>query len=649
MIIIVESPNKTKKIREITGAKVFATVGHFCDLPNSEMGIELETYEPKFVLNKDKESNIDKIRDACLMEEEAIYIATDADREGYAIGSLLHKEIAATAATIYRLELREITEKGIKDGIANAPLWEDTNHKFFDAFLGRRVVDRLSGFILSLLASKALKGKFSVGRVQSPAVRIIVDREREIRNFIPSPYFTISAKLMADRKAFTAKFDGYPDDTQSFATKEEAETAIEAASLAKYATVESVEKKVVNRGPKAPFTTVDLQAAASISLGISPDKTMQLAQGLFEAGMITYHRTDSVRLADEFLEEAGIFVSSNFGDEYIPEKPKKYSSNSQAEAHEAIRPTHLHPLDEIESKIKEAELSADHAKLYALIFKRAVASMMSDATFDATTYKFDIGGRPFKASGSVPKFSGWMSLYNEETEDEKEAEQALPDLIEADDCEKESIEIDSKMTKAPGRFTEASLVKHLEKLGIGRPSTYASIIGRIKSAGYAVIEKKKMAATKSGEELIDFLRNNDHSWIIDYETTAQMETYLDLVADGIDGATWQTIARATHEKMGFYVPEARGDREIRPPSEKQIVLARQIEAKKDLKIPAAALTDSREMSKFLDKHLHKAEEVGKCKCGGGRQRVGKKLPMQRLQGHDLERFFREKGHKNPDH
>lgn len=615
-IIIVESPNKIKKIREITGSKVFATVGHFADLPANVMGINMETYDPEFIINPDKSDNIDKIIAAC--EGETVYIASDADREGYAIGMLLYQRIKDVADQCWRLEIREITEKGIAEAMEAAIKWEDTNYKFYDSFLGRRVVDRLSGFILSPQASQTLKGKFSVGRVQSPAVRLVVDREREIRNFKPTPYFTVSASLKGGETTFTAQYDGYEGETKSFNTKEAAEAAIEAAKLAKYATVESVEKKVVSRGPKAPFTTVELQAAASISLSISPEKSMQLAQGLFENGFITYHRTDSVRLSDEFLSEAAEFVTQTFGAEHVPNKPKKHSSNSQAEAHEAIRPSHLHSFSAIDEMIKDAGLTVDHQKLYALIMKRAIASMMSDATFDSTVYKFDIGGLPFKASGTVPKFAGWMALYKEETEDDSdEKEQSLPDLTKDKEVEKRSIDIDSKMTKAPGRFSEASLVKQLEKMGIGRPSTYASIIGRIKTAGYVEIEKKKLKATEAGERLIDFLNNDGHSWIIDYENTAQMEEYLDKVADGIDGATWQELARSTHEKMGFYIPETREPREDRAPSDKQIDLAKSISEKKGIKLPDSVLQSGFEMSKWLEKNMTKpTEPVGNCKCGG---------------------------------
>lgn len=638
-IIIVESPNKIKKIREITGSQVYATVGHFADMPQNAMGLDMQTYEPEFIVNPEKQDNIDKIIAAC--EGETVYIASDADREGYAIGMLLYDRIKDAADQCWRLEIREITEKGIEESMAAAVKWEETNYKFYDSFLGRRVADRLSGYILSPLASSSLKGKFSVGRVQSPAVRLIVDREREIRNFKPSAYFTISARLLSDDKVFVATFDDYPSEAKSFKTKEEAEMIIADATLEKYAIVEAVEKKVTSRSPKAPFTTVDLQAVASISLSIAPEKTMQLAQGLFETGLITYHRTDSVRLCDEFLSEASEFVGSNFGVEFIPEKPKKHSSNSQAEAHEAIRPTHLHPLDEIGQKIKDNNLSTDHERLYLLIFKRAVASMMSDSTADSTTYRFDIGGLSFKASGSVPKFAGWTALYIEESEEEKETEQSLPDLAQADSIEKQSIDIDSKMTKASGRFSEASLVKQLEKMGIGRPSTYASIIGRIKSAGYVEIEKKKLKATANGESLIDYLNENGHAWVIDYATTANMEETLDLVADG--KADWREFAKSIHEKMDFFIPEQRTPGEIKPPSEKQIELAQSIAAKKEIKIPDAALKDWREMSKFLEKHMSKpTEPVGNCKCGGGVKEWDKSFQCQGCKATVWKEFMSKK-------
>lgn len=616
-IIIVESPNKIKKIRELTGATVFATVGHFADMPSDRMGLNMQTYEPEFIINPDKKENIDKIIEAC--NGETVYIASDADREGYAIGMLLYEQIKNTADQCYRLEIREITEKGIKEAMSQAVKWEETNYKFYDAFLGRRVADRLVGYILSPLASNSLKSKYSAGRVQSPAARLVIDREREIRNFRPTNFYTVSATIKHDEKVFTAKYAGYPADNESdnefFKTKEEALKLIGNISLAKYAEVVGVERKVAKRSPKAPFTTVDLQAAASISLSLSPEKTMKVAQSLFEAGLITYHRTDSVRLSDEFIQECNDFVSTKFGAEFIPETAKKFSSNSQAEAHEAVRPTHLHSLEDISKIIKDAGLTIEEEKLYTLIFKRAVASTMSDATFDSTSYKFDIGGQPFKASGSIPVFKGWTALYIEETEDEKEAEQTLPELEEGGTCEKTSVDVEEKTTKAPGRYTEASLVKTLEKLGIGRPSTYASIIGRIKSAGYVEIEKKKLKATSNGESLIDFL-NSEHGWVIDYTTTAQMEEYLDKVAEGVDGATWQTLVRGIHEKMDFYVPEERGVREIKPASEKQIAIAQSIAEKKGIKLPANCLEDSGAMGKFLDKHMTKHEAVGNCKCGG---------------------------------
>jgi DNA topoisomerase-1 len=624
-IIIVESPNKIKKIREITGSQVYATVGHFADMPQNSLGINIETYEPEFIINPDKKDNVDKIINAC--DGETVYIASDADREGYAIGMLLYEQIKNKADQCYRLEIREITEKGIKEAMSQAVKWEETNYKFYDAFLGRRVADRLVGYILSPLVSNALKGRFSAGRVQSPAARLVVDREKEIRNFKPSQFFTISATLKSDEKAFTAKFAGYPADSESFKTKEDALKIINEISLIKYAEVVNVDKKLARRSPKAPFTTVDLQAAASISLSFSPDKTMKVAQSLFETGLITYHRTDSVRLSDEFIGECHDFVSSKFGSEFVPETAKKFSSNSQAEAHEAVRPTHLHTIEEISSKIKEAGLTVDEEKLYTLIFKRAVASTMSDATFDSTSYKFDIGGQPFKASGSVPVFKGWTALYVEETEDEKEAEQTLPELKEGVTCSKSSVDLEEKMTKAPGRYTEASLVKTLEKLGIGRPSTYASIIGRIKSAGYVEIEKKKLKATESGERLIDFL-NAEHEWVIDYTTTAQMEEYLDKVAEGIDGAKWQTFVKGTHEKMNFFIPEQRDPAEKKAPSEKQIELAQNIATKKGIQVPATALEDSRELSKFLDKHITKVEEIGNCKCGGAVKEWDKSFQCQ---------------------
>lgn len=617
-IIVIESPNKVKKISEYTGVEVFATVGHFKDLPVDDMGIDLNTYEPKFLISTDKKNRISTIKTAA--EKNRVYIATDPDREGYAIGSFLYKEIAGVAGECWRLEIREITEKGIAQAMKEAVRWEDTNNGEFDAFLGRRLGDRLCGYLLSPQANTALNGKYSVGRVQSPAVRLVVDREREIKNFKTTPYFTIAAQLKANDKTFKAQFDGYKDDSKSFQTEEEAKTAIVDATIAKYAIVETVENKVLNRSPKAPFTTVDLQAAASISLSISPEKSMELAQGLFEAGLITYHRTDSVRLSDDFLQEAADFVNASFGSEFVPAKPKKHTSkNSQADAHEAIRPTHLHPIDEIDGKIKEAALTADHAKLYGLIFKRAVSSMMADATFDSTTYSFDIGGLPFKASGSIPKFAGWMVLYKEDTEEDldTEKEQDLPVLLKNDSCEKISIDIESKTTKAPSRYTEASLIKALEKMGIGRPSTYASIMQTIKKREYITIEKKKLRPSERGEILVDWL-NESNPWVIDYKFTADMENYLDKVEEKSPGATWQLFCKDIHQKMDFFKPSSQ--QVDGPPSTAQIEYAKKIAEKNSIILNDDILSSRQAISKWIDKHGGGSKKssntpVGSCGCG----------------------------------
>ncbi len=468
MLIIVESPTKAKKIQSILKLRALSTVGHFKDLPDAQIGVDLKTYEPTFVYHERKKHLPDELRAAA--KGETVMLAGDPDREGYAISCHIYEEVKSVAKECLRMEIYEVTEKGLKEALAKAVPFEQTNTGLYNAFLGRRIGDRLVGYILSPITSKSLHGKYSVGRVQSPAVRLIVDREREIKDFVPSLYWMLDIQLVKDGATFLArhvkgKLQKLPD----------AEKIVAVIRGETHVLATKVEKKEVKQSPKPPFTTVDLQAAAAVRLKFSPEQTMKLAQGLFDQGIITYHRTDSVRMDEAFIKEIRAFLGKALGVNYLPKKSNQHKSkNSQAEAHEGIRPTHMHSTADIASIIKKEGLTADHAKLYEIIFKRAVASQMASAIFDSTIMLFEAAGEKFKAAGRVLNFDGFLKVYaevDEEKEKKKDEDklQLLPPIEVGELVPKLKEVLEEKKTKAPGRFTLGSLVKELERLDIGQP------------------------------------------------------------------------------------------------------------------------------------------------------------------------------------
>ena len=624
-VVIVESPKKAKEIQKFLGKDftVKATIGHFKDLPEKEMGVDLKTFEPKFVI---KSSNHKKILSEIkkLAKDSVVYIATDPDREGYAIGYFMYQELKKKAKDIKRAEFHEITEKHIKDVLKKAPEFEKTNFGLFEAFLGRRVGDRIVGYTLSPIASKEIGGRFSVGRVQSPAVRLIVEREREIQNFKPTPYYVLTATLKKDNTEFISYYE-----KQKIEKKEEAEKIFEDIKEEKKAKVISVEKKQVKQNPKPPFTTSTLQQTASSQLRFSPEKTMMLAQDLFENGLITYHRTDSVRISDEAVKEIRKFIKETFGQEYLPARIKKYKSkNTQADAHEAIRITHFVDLDKQKQLIEEKGLTEDHFKLLKLIYQRTIASQMKEAVYARTTAKFDIKGYTFKTTGSVLVFDGYKKLYNIE---DKEEAQKLPPLEEGEILEKVDQKLEEKWTKPPSRYTEGSLVKKLEDLGIGRPSTYATIIKTIKDRGYVVKEGGSLRPTEEAYHLIDYL-NSKYHWVIDYDFTKRMEDFLDAVEE--KKKDWKEFVKELYEKStqgtksvvskkmkdyaldlakkhGIDISDILEDpqklkefidkyRETKP-SEKQIAYAKALAEKTGLELPEDVLEDKDKIKKWINK------------------------------------------------
>jgi DNA topoisomerase-1 len=603
MLLVIESPNKIKKIQSYLNAKVLATVGHFKDLPSDAMGVDLDTYAPTFILDSGKKDRIKQIVAAAKGQD--VYIATDPDREGFAIGTHVHDEVAKVAKSCHRLEIHEITQKGIDDAMKKSIPWANTNAGLYNAFLGRRVGDRVVGYILSPIASNKLKGKFSVGRVQAPAVRLCVEREREIRNHKAEPYYVVSITLQKGGVSFTATHKG-----GNLTDKAKAEAILQAVTAARTADILKVEIKETRQNPKAPFTTVDMQAAASSQLKISPETAMKLAQQLFETGLISYHRTDSVRIADEFIADIRNHVGRSLGPSYLPKAPNTYKSkNSQADAHEAIRPTHMHRSGEISAIISKEGLGPDHERLYTLIYRRTVASQMAPAVYDSTTVDITCAGEPFKASGRIMKFDGFLRVYSEVKEGDKDEEddkdQSLPALVNGETVPKTGQKLDEKQTKPPGRYSEATLVKALEKHGIGRPSTYASIMGTIKTRGYVEIKRAKIHATTVAERLFDFL-DKEHPWVIDLELTKKMEEYLDKVEDG--KASWVSFVKGVHGKMQFARPAQRaaaGPGGVYPPSPAQLKFGEDLAKKHDKEIPKEALESSRAMSAYINGLLGK--------------------------------------------
>jgi DNA topoisomerase-1 len=595
MLIIVESPTKAKKIQSILKVKTMSTVGHFKDLPDANIGVDLSTYEPTFVYHEKKAHLPKELRAAA--KGETVMLAGDPDREGYAISCHIYEEVKEVAKECLRLEIYEVTEKGLKESLSKAVPFEQTNTGLYNAFLGRRIGDRLVGYILSPIASKSLRSKYSVGRVQSPAVRLVVDREREIRNFVSSPYWMLDIQLDKDGTTFLARhLKG------KFLNQADAQLIIDAIKGESHALAEKVDKKEVKQSPKPPFTTVDLQAAAAARLKFTPEQAMKLAQGLFDHGVITYHRTDSVRMDEAFIAEIREFLGKSLGSSYLPAKPHQHKSkNSQAEAHEGIRPTHMHSVADIAAIVRKEGLTPDHARLYEMIFKRAVASQMAAARYDSTVMIFTVAVERFKAAGRVLVFDGFLKVYAEidEEKDKKADEdnklQLLPPVAVGELVPKVQEILDEKKTKPPGRFTFGSLVKELERLDIGRPSTYAAITKNISDRGYVTEEKGRVVPRPPGETLIDYLRAT-HPWVIDYELTKKMESFLDLVVENKE--TWQRFCKGVHNKMGFSIPPVRAVGG--GPSEGQLKYAGDLAQKNNLVIAEEILKDGKALSMWIE-------------------------------------------------
>ena len=546
-LVIVESPAKAKTIEKFLGSKykVVASQGHIRDLPKSQLGVDVENgFAPKYIALRGRKDVLETIRKEA-KKADKIYLATDPDREGEAISWHLAEVLKLDEKSKCRIEFNEITSTAVKGSFKKA---RPINMNLVDAQQARRVLDRLVGYKISpILWAKVRKG-LSAGRVQSVATRIICDREEEINEFVPKEYWTITAQLQG-KKPFEAKFVNW-GELKELHTKEETDRVLGRIEGKPFVAseVKAAEKK---RHAAPPFTTSSLQQEASRKLNFTAKRTMQVAQQLYEGvdigkkgpvGLISYIRTDSVRISKEAQEAALAFIQAQYGPEYVPAQPNVYRGRSNAQdAHEAIRPTDL----KNSPKELKASLSADQYKLYKLIYERFLASQMSEAVLEATTVAFDVNGVSFRATGVRTLFAGFTVIYTEGRDDQGEKEVQLPPIREGDSFEPKAVTPEQKFTQPPARYTEATLVKTLEEKGIGRPSTYAPTITTIVDRGYVLREKKTLQPTELGFVVTRLMKEN-FKGIVDVAFTAGMEEKLDKVEEG--QVPWQQVVE------DFYTP-----------------------------------------------------------------------------------------------
>ncbi|MAU17512.1 MAG: DNA topoisomerase I [Muricauda sp.] len=561
-LVIVESPAKAKTIERFLGKdfQVESSFGHIADLPSKELGVDVENdFKPKYTVDKEKKALVKKLRDLA-KKADTIWLASDEDREGEAISWHLAEELKLDKSKTKRIVFNSITKSAIQKAIENP---RDINYNLVNAQQARRVLDRLVGYELSPVLWKKIKPGLSAGRVQSVAVRLIVEREREIESFTPEASFRIKAEFKTDGgNSFAAKLN------KTFPTKEAAEKFLKENIGADFS-VSDLAKKPAKKSPAAPFTTSTLQQEASRKLHFSVSRTMQVAQRLYEAGLITYMRTDSVNLSNEALSAAKDAIVENYGEKYSQTRKFTGKSKGAQEAHEAIRPTDM--------KLQSPQLERDQAKLYELIWKRTLASQMSDAQLERTNVKIKASthNEEFTASGEVVKFDGFLKVYLEGTDDDEdggeEQEGMLPAMNVGERLQNVFIAATERFTRPPYRYSEASLVKKLEELGIGRPSTYAPTISTILNRGYVEkgtvegterkyvqlvledgkisdsqltemvgSEKGKIVPTDIGMIVNDFLVTH-FTKILDYNFTAQVEEDFDEIASGDED--WQEMMK----------------------------------------------------------------------------------------------------------
>lgn len=536
-LVIVESPAKAKTIKKYLGGnyEVVASMGHVRDLPKSKMGIDFENnFEPQYVDMKGKEDVIKELKKYA-KKSEHVYLATDPDREGEAISWHISNMLGLDINDNNRVEFNEITKSGVKAGMSNP---HKIDLDLVNAQQARRILDRIVGYKLSPFLWKKVKRGLSAGRVQSVAVRLIVDREKEVKEFVPQEYWSIDAKFTApsSRKVFAAKLSAIDGKKAELSNKEETDEVLKRLENAVY-TVTDVKKRVTRKQPAPPFITSTLQQEASKRMGFQAKRTMKAAQELYEGveiegmgavGLITYMRTDSLRISDEARDAAAKCIEEIYGKEYLPPSPRVFKSKKNAQdAHEAIRPS----LPELTPDRVKASLTTDQFKIYKLIWERFIASQMANALLDTVSVTIEAEGCIFKASGYSVKFDGFTKLYEEKKDSEEENNKMLPPINKEDILKLKEILGNQHFTQPPSRFTEASLIKTMEENGIGRPSTYAPTISTIISRMYVERDGKQLRPTALGEVTTDLMK--DHfKHIVDAKFTAKMESDLDGVERG---------------------------------------------------------------------------------------------------------------------
>ena len=550
-LVIVESPAKAKTIEKYLGSdfKVSSSYGHISDLPSKELGVDVENdFKPKYIISKDKKDVVKDLKKKALAAD-FVWLASDEDREGEAIAWHLFESLNLEKAKTKRIVFREITKSAILKAIENP---REINYNLVNAQQARRVIDRLVGFEISPILWRKVKGGLSAGRVQSVAVRLLVDRENEINDFISNSSFKVSAKFSnANNVEFIAQHSG------GFSSLEDANAFLEKSINSKF-NILSIDKKPFKKSASAPFTTSTLQQEASRKLGFSVSRTMSAAQRLYESGNITYMRTDSVNLSDDALKSAEAVISKNYGDQYSRRKKYQNKNKGAQEAHEAIRPTNL--------ANKEVNMESDQSKLYKLIWLRTIASQMSDATLERTTFKIGANNYSdeFITKGEVIKFDGFLKVYIDGTDNEEDMSNSgiLPSLNKGENLSNLKMIATEKFSRPPYRYSEAALVKKMEELGIGRPSTYAPTITTIQNRKYVVkgtfegsereyrelvlkegsiitnnaventgSDKGKLVPTEVGIVVTDFLVKNFQD-ILNYNFTASVEQDFDKIASG---------------------------------------------------------------------------------------------------------------------
>ena len=544
-LIIVESPAKANTIKKFLGGnyKVMASMGHIRDLPKSKLGVDIEhDFEPEYINIRGKGDLIKSLKKEA-KNASKVYLATDPDREGEAIAWHLSHILDIPEDEVCRVTFNEITKETVQKSIKE-PRKIDMN--LTDAQQARRVLDRIVGYKISPILWKKVKRGLSAGRVQSVAVKLIVDREEEIEKFIPQEYWNIYAILIEpnSNKKFEAKFYGKDGKKLEINSQEEVENILKQIENGKYI-VEDVKKGEKKRTPAPPFTTSTMQQEASRKIGFTLKKTMSVAQGLYEGvkvtergtvGLITYMRTDSTRISEEARNAAKKYIEEVYGEKYYENRYYKTKQNSQ-DAHEAIRPTYI---DLTPEKIKD-DLTPDQYKLYRLIYNRFIASQMSAAVYDTVSASINVNSYNFKANGQTLKFKGFMTLYVETTDNgQEEIDENIPELSIGQEVIKEKLDPKQSFTEPPPRYTEASLVKALEEKGIGRPSTYSPTITTILERHYIQKEQKQLVPTELGKVVNTILTEN-FTDVINVEFTAKIEEDFDEIAEGKE--PWKNVIR----------------------------------------------------------------------------------------------------------